>query len=754
VQAGRVENVLGFLKDTWDGFVEEQVGVFLMLAFLAHQTLVTLDAIVRTIVRLTVTHRRLLEWETAAQAEMVERKSAVDVYLDWMPWVSLVISVPLALLRPRALPVAAPILILWGCSKYLSQWLNRPMRPESTALTSEDEDFLRTAALSTWRFFRELSNAENNWLVADNLQEEPPAIAHGISPTNLGMLLNSRLAAYDLGFTTLPEFVQVTERTLASARRLTRYRGHFLNWYHSQTLTPIEPLFVSTVDSGNLVCSLWTLKQGCLRMRTEPFVHASVGRGIQDYSRLLSELVEREDLESEIKSAVRDLRVNAKRSGGRLESSIQALDPFEQVSARLADVLRGQAEPRLDEVRYWSAEIGLRIRALHELANTLAPWLLPQYKPIRKHQDVSSVIQSLDAATLESLPKTLADLDLKLEALSQNADGEIESTAAELRSRLAPCAAQAHTLSQHLQRLAAEADSLASEMDFNFLYDVERKVLSIGYDVRAERLEESRYEVLASEARSAAFVAIAKEDIPQESWFHLGRAHTACEQERVLLSWSGTMFEYLMPALWMRSYPNTILEQTLRAVVRCQEKVVDQLGVPWGVSEAACSRQNDTGHYEYHAFGLRTLALRPSLPEGFVVSPYSTFLALAVDASAAMRNLHRMKRMGWFGRFGFYEATEFLSSGTDQALQPEVVRCWMAHHQGMILVSISNLLADSAIQERFHAEPMVAATERLLHERVPGIISIDRAEQPESEVVIAMPRVPAYGDTSLAPRAQ
>ena len=212
------------------------------------------------------------------------------------------------------------------------------------------------------------------------------------------------------------------------------------------------------------------------------------------------------------------------------------------------------------------------------------------------------------------------------------------------------------------------------------------------------------------------------------------------------------MFEYLMPALWMRSYPNTILEQTLRSVVRCQVKIADRLGVPWGVYEAACSRQNDTGHYEYHAFGLRSLALRPDLPEGLVVSPYSTFLALAVDAAAAMKNLRRMKQMGWFGRFGFYEATEFFTSETNQTLHPELVHCWMAHHQGMILLSVANLLADSAIQERFHREPMVAATERLLHERVPGIIAVDRVGQPEPEVLIASPET-AYTNQASAAQA-
>jgi hypothetical protein len=270
-------------------------------------------------------------------------------------------------------------------------------------------------------------------------------------------------------------------------------------------------------------------------------------------------------------------------------------------------------------------------------------------------------------------------------------------------------------------------------MGFSFLYNPKRKALSIGYDATRGHLAESCYDLLASEARATAFVAIAKGDVPLESWLCLERKHTACDGHRVLLSWSGTMFEYLMPALWMRTYPNTILESSLRSVVFCQREATKQKHIPWGISESGYSEKDSAGHYQYHAFGLRALALSPEMHSGLVVSPYSSFLALTVDAPSTLENLKVMKQMGWLGPLGYYEAGDFSPSRGRKDRDFELVRCWMAHHQGMILLSICNLLAGSAIQNLFHAEPMVVATERLLHEKLPRTIPVDRSELRETQ---------------------
>jgi len=736
---GRVENLAGYLKETGAAFVTGQVNAFFMLAFLSHQTLMTLDAIVRTVVRLAVTRRRLLEWETAAQAETgAVRRTPVDLYLGWTPWLSAVIAAALAEYRPGALPVASPVLVLWACAKPLSQWLNRPLLAGKTAITEEDEAVLRRAALGTWRFFRQFSNADANWLVPDNVQEEPPVVAPRISPTNLGLLLDARLAACELGYLTPSEFVGETEKSLAAAKRLPRYNGHFLNWYDTRTLQPLEPLFVSTVDSGNLACCLWTLKQGCLELNRQPLFRAVLWRGIRDHVSLLDEIARAAAVPADAVRAIEGLRQRMDSLGEESAAWIRDLPALEQMALEVEGTLANRGA-EIEELEWWAAETSARLRAVRNTVESFTPWLLPVHRKVFRQLEAEpeKPEKGVEHLTLEALPPVLADLDAKLQRLSEDAlaDQATGLAARSLRELLPASMREAETFSERLGALAAEADGLVRQMDFGFLYNKRRKVLSVGYHVRSRRLEASCYELLASEARAAAFAAIAKGDVPQESWLHLGRTHVLWKGEQVLLSWSGTMFEYLMPALWMKSYPNTILDRSLRASVRCQQEIAQQkMGkskrIPWGISEAASSKRDPAGHYQYEAFGIPALATNPGALEAFVVSPYASFLALAADASGAVRNLRRMQEMGWLGRFGFYEAADFEPSGAIRPEGYELVRCWMAHHQGMSLLAACNLLADSTLEDLFHAEPLVAATERLLHERLPLGVRVESADEP------------------------
>jgi len=730
----RVENPRGFLRETGETFVAEQVNVFMLLAFLAHQALVTLDAIVRTVVRLTITHRNLLEWETSAEAEIeTGRRSPADLYLKWMPLVSLLVTVLLATLRPKALIAASPVLCLWACSRVLSQWLNKPLRPGSSEITQDDQNLLRQAALRTWGFFRTFRDAETNWLIPDNFQEEPGSLALRISPTNLGLLLNACLAAYELGYLTLREFADETEKTLARARRLSRYRGHFFNWYDIEGLQPIEPLFISTVDSGNLACCLWTLKQGCLQMAERPIVGANLCQGIKDYLQLVIDLAD--DLSPALRStlAAHELEAWVDRPQEDVAAWLRESLALERKLSRVREALLRSGEPAAKDLRWWVEETSLQIASLRQLAEFFIPWLLPEYHEVLERGELS-LFRETNHLTLNTLPDFLRAVEMRLKMICEDDEAEQETTAVaeSMRSLIPSSIRQAESLRDRLRLLSEEADALVREMDFRFLYNPKRRVLSVGYDVTQRHLERSCYELLASEARTATFVAIAKGDIPQESWFHLGRTLTVCAGKRVLLSWSGTMFEYLMPALWMRTYPNTILDQSLRAAVVCQRGLSKQLAIPWGISESACIKRDPGGHYQYYAFGMRGLALRPRTYAGPVVSPYASFIALAVNASAAVDNLRSMKDRGWLGRFGFYEAADFTSSGIQKPGDYELVRCWMSHHQGMILLSVCNLLAASTIKDLFHAEPMVAATERLLHERVPGTVPVDRPEHNEA----------------------
>jgi cyclic beta-1,2-glucan synthetase len=544
--------IAGWFRDTMYAFGKDHACAFLELTFLLHQALLSLDAIARSVLRVFVTKRKLLEWETAAESEAAkDSKTRIDIYLEWTPWISLAIGLLVSLVRPRGLPAASPILALWFCSRGLSAWLNRRPRRTNRVVSASDTEWLRDLGEKMCRFYREWSSPATNWLIPDSVREDG-AVEMRLSPTNLGMLLNARIAAVHLGVSTLAEFAFETRQTLDRVAALEKYRGHLFNWYDIASLRPLEPRTVSTVDSGNLAASLWTLKQAALAFAAEP----RSKRGLTD------------DLAAE----------------------------------------------------------------LAEIANA--------------------------------------------------------------------------------------CDRLVREMDFTFLYRARRKALSVGYDATRGRMEAAQYDLLASEARIAAFIAIAKGDVPQETWFRLGRSFTLFRGERILLSWTGTMFEYLMPVLWLRHYPGTILEQTVRGVVRAQREYAHRKGVPWGISESACGGGPDGG-FGYAPFGIPGLALKRAESRKLVISPYSSFLALGVDPGAALKNLRQMEEYGWSGRYGFYEAVDYTRSGGD------VVRCWMAHHQGMSLLSVCNLLFDNPMQQYFHREPQTMATELLLHERVPRAVAAE-----------------------------
>ncbi len=700
------ERTTSVAYDAVSGLFTANVNVLLTLTFLAHQALISLDAIVRALVRRFITRRGLLEWETAAEAELGHAKrTPIDVYLDWTPIVAIVLGLVVFHWRRDSFYAALPVLILWTSSKLVSVWLNRSPRAHRNQVSESDAAFLRQTALGTWRYFAEFSTAEHNWLVPDNVQEDPAKIAARISPTNLGFLLNSRQAACEFGYLTVPELASQTLRTLESMEKLERTHGHFLNWYDTHTLQPLVPKFVSSVDSGNLVASLWTLQQGCLQHLREPLLQASLTDGIDDIINALHELGACPN------KSLRKLRRSLQAGAVHFACSVD--DAF------LEDVEKSAAQAKRAKDASWLvAELRSRIGAIRETVQSMTPWLLPEFDSLRG--DASVGLANQETPILEKLPEFVDRLDARMRmGLFRSANsGEIPAGYHQLMALLPQARANLLHLIADLQSIADAAGNLANEMDFAFLLDPRRKLLSVGYDAGLQKLHSACYDLLASESRIAAFVGIVKEDIPQESWFLLGRAHTVEAGRPVLVSWTGTMFEYLMPPLWMRSYPNTLLERSRSAAVRAQQAFATRKGVPWGISESAYFDVDEAGNYQYHAFGLSGLAVHKDEKRALVISPYSTVLALGVVGSEAVKNLRRIHREGWCGSYGFYEAADFTPSvRLSRWHRYELVKCWMAHHQGMSLLSLTNFLHGGIVQSWFHADPRVQASELLLHEK-------------------------------------
>ncbi len=700
--AAAVQRKKVIANDAFRGLFSAAVNVWLSVTFLLHQTLLSLDAIVRTCVRRVVTRKRLLEWETAAQAELGVRRTQLDRYLDWTPLLVIGLGVSLAFLRPIVLPTALPLLALWASSKLIPTWLNRAPNAEGAEVPARDERFLRGIALRTWHYFDSFSTREHNWLVPDNVQETPAAVAARVSPTNIGLLLNARQVACELGYLTLPEFQAQTAGTLKTVAQLQRHRGHLFNWYSTRDLSPLAPLFISTVDSGNLVASLWSLQQGSMEQLRRPLLSPASAEGLLDHVLALWS-----DLQPSPEFLAFERQISAE---SWLEAVLRLPDSF-------LDEVAPPVSSRPSDVEWFSSGARLRVAEIKATVRAYLPWLLPEFALLR-HDPVLR-LPAHNSHSLESLPAVIEFLSVRVSSVLSSTPMAPDRIllCESLQELLAQAHQNATELIHNIRAVADHAALLADEMDFGFLLNRRRKLLSVGFDVAAGRLHPSCYDLLASEARMATFVAIAKEEIPQEAWFLLGRAHTLSDGRPVLLSWTGTMFEYLMPSLWMRSYPNTLLDRSRKTAVYVQQAYAARHKVPWGISESAYFDFDGEGNYQYAAFGVPGLGLKQQTTERLVISPYSTLLALDVDVLEAVRNMHSMVRLGWLGTYGFYEAADFTGSLGQSRPGYERVACWMAHHQGMSLLALGNFLRDRVVERWFHSNPYVQATELLLQEK-------------------------------------
>jgi hypothetical protein len=706
----------GMVGESLIGFWQASLIALLRLAFLPHETLLALDAIVRSLVRRFITGERLLEWETAAQAELQSTsRTPVDRYLAATALVAVGAGALVWQFAAQnwAILCALPVLALWALADPITKWLNRPPR-ELGRLAVADQDLLAAHALHIWRYFYEFSSARHNYLIPDNVMEEEFREAARVSPTNIGLLLNTRQAACELGFLTLPEFAILTGLTLSTIARMEKYRGHLYNWYDTETLQPLDRSpFVSSVDSGNFVASLHTLHSGSRSLVIQPLIAPQLFAGIRTHIRFL--------LADKRQSAAIS-RMAMPGPSAELAAWIEWLPTAQTALASAA------ASPAIKpQDALWIRETLHRVNAIVNLLQGYIPWVLPEFAPLHAVRQLAIGKKSMELNCIDALPFAERLQFTMASAHRALASDEAIADASEHLLNLLPVAIRnLRTLISDLHRIEVDAERLADETEFGFLVDPYRQILSIGFEMGAHKRHDSCYDLIASEARIATFLAIARGDIPQQSWKKLGRDHTYAYGRFLLLSWSGTMFEYLMPALWMRTYSGTMIARTQEAVVQVQRAFARGLGIPWGVSESASSYKNDRGDYHYFAYGIPRIALWFEATAGPVISPYSTFLALAVDPEQAIRNLRRMEAARWVGAYGFYESADFSASKR----APVPAREWMAHHLGMSLLAITNLLRNNIFQHWFHAHPMIQATEMLLQE-VPINRSVLRAQLKE-----------------------
>ena len=686
-----------------------------IIACLPYEAFFSLDAIVRTLWRVMVSRRCLLQWSPSSEVERTLGDSlAGSLRTMWFaPAFGSAVAAWLAWMRPDALWVAAPVLLLWLTSPALMWWLGRPRSHAQALLDDAQHRFLGRLARRTWAFFETHVTADDHWLPPDNVQENPTlVVARRTSPTNIGLSLLADLAAFDFGYLPAGAAMQRSANALATLEKLQRHRGHFFNWYDTETLAPLPPRYVSAVDSGNLAAHLLTLRQGLLAMRAAPVISGDVFRGLSDTFGLMHDTALPGAPDDAIAKFAQALEAACRQPSAGADQAMQALTALQARAEAIAAAMPAAQE----EAHYWAQALASQCAAFSGDALHLAPWLAD---PARR------------------APAGLGPGTPSLQDLAR-LDGP-ESSAARARIR-------------ELERLAHVAGQCA-QMDHRFLYDGTRHLLSIGYNVDDQRLDAGYYDLLASEARLGNFVAIAQGQLPQESWFALGRLLTEVDGAPTLLSWSGSMFEYLMPQLVMPSYPGTLLDQTARHSVERQREYGRQRDVPWGISESGYNLVDARMTYQYRAFGVPGLGLKRGLAQDLVIAPYASMMALMVAPEAACQNLQRLWQEGFGGRLGLYEAIDYTPSRVPRGQSYALVRSYMAHHQGMGLLALAYLLRDQPMQRRFAEDPEFRATLLLLQERIPrtGVFHPHSAEVatagPVSEVETAPLRVFRNADT-------
>jgi cyclic beta-1,2-glucan synthetase len=661
-----------------------------LITFLAPQATSMMDAIGRTLFRLFVSRRNLLQWVTAAQATLRFRLNLPGAYRRM--WGAVVIAALGAALVVRFRAengwLSAPFLTLWALSPAIAVWISRaPLTAGRLSLSADDARALRSVARRTWRYFETFVTADDRMLPPDNFQDDPrPVVAHRTSPTNLGLYLLSAVSARDFGWVGTGDFVERVQATLASMQRLERFRGHFYNWYDTRDLRVLDPRYVSSVDSGNLAGHLIALANVCREWAASPPPPERYFEGIRDSLTLARQA--RYELPD-------DRRMHAT-SPDQIDAALVSLTD----ALVLAEA--GHADP------------AARLAGLLPAAETL-----------------TDIVRTLvgewgDAAGADFL------------FWSEATQRSVESA---LRDLTRP-AASLERVNRGLAAIEAAARLLSDEMQFGFLFDGQRRLLSIGCTADGT-LDSNCYDLLASEARLASFIAIAKNDIPARHWFRLGRSVTPIGTGAALISWSGSMFEYLMPSLVMRAPAGSLLEQTSRLIVERQIQYGAKLGIPWGISESAYNARDLELTYQYSNFGVPGLGLKRGLAGNAVVAPYATALAAMVDPSSAMRNFERLAGIGARGRYGFNEALDYTRSRVPDGAPVAIVRAYMAHHQGMTIVAVANVIFDGEMRARFHAEPSIQATELLLQERAPRDVSAvhPRAQEVRASAPLADTRI-------------
>ena len=698
------------------------------LVCLPYEAYLSVDAIVRTLWRLYISQKKLLEWNPSNLVQKKNQSLGAEYITMWIaPVLSIAAFIYLFDAHGFTLRfiVAAPFLLMWIFSPAIVWFLDKPVIAKKSALSKDQKIYLRELSRKTWSFFEVFVSEEDNWLPPDNLQQYPiPVIAHRTSPTNIGMSLLASLSAYDFGYITTSTLIERTERTFGTMSKLDRQHGHFYNWYDTQSLRILHPRYISTVDSGNLAGHLLTLRQGFLGLIEQPVIGFQIFNGLLDTLYVLRKrLLEHRDGFDELE------KILNKATDGKSVFDLQR--DLKILATHYNSIKSSFQADENSETGWWIRSFDNQLNLAQQELDAFVPWA--SHELPNGFEKFNFLTQIPTLASLHGFSNTL-----KKEISSDQNSPEEQQWLKQLETEIAQASEKANERMVVLRKLAQTSFEFA-DMRYDFLYDKVQRLLSIGFNADDNRLDASFYDLLASEARLSAFVAIAQGKLPQESWFSLGRRLTTAGKTPVLLSWSGSMFEYLMPMLVMPTYENTLLDEMAIGTVKKQIDYGNQHNVPWGISESCYNVVDSNLTYQYRAFGVPGLGFKRGLGQDLVIAPYATVMALMVDPNAAYDNLQVMKAKGFEGRYGFFEAVDYTPIRLSRGQSHAVIQTFMAHHQGMSLLSLAYLLLNQPMQKRFEADPQFQTALLLLQEQVPkttGFYSGSSEEKNPSPVAL------------------
>ncbi len=670
--------------------------------FLVHHSYVMMDAIIRTLYRVKISNKNLLEWKTAAEVEK-DITNDTQGYFIRMKW-SFLTSILFIFFSLWANPLRFSIAIILSLPWLFSPFIAKKVSEEKVLIEDirkEDKIVLDRLCRKMWAYYEDFAGEQDNFLPPDNYQVEPHnGIAHRTSPTNIGFLLMAILSAKDFGYITILEMLKKIKDTLTTIKKLKTWNGHLYNWYDTQSLEVLNPHYISTVDSGNFIAYLMTLKAGLKECLNSNLININNVKGLASVLRL---------------SRVKDSGIIKNIIDKSEEESISLQEWIDLLE--LADTIECSDE-------YWYKKLIILVNESKYLLRKFFPKILLNK---RKTLD-KEVINSLDFIqknnSLLDLEISYKELRVRLINLDQNENRTIDLDIKEIIKDLEGCLENIDQVKNNIYDYIMDVKNIIKDTDFSQLYSEERQLFSIGYNAQEEKLTDSYYDLLASEARIISYLAIVQGKVPKKHWFKLSRPLTKVNGYQSLVSWTGTMFEYLMPPLIMNHYENTLLSETYKTAVAAQIKYGRERKVPWGTSESGYYAFDLSLNYQYKAFGVPELGLKRGLKTDMVVSPYSSLLALPIAPIEAMNNIYDLIGSDLEGKYGLYEAVDYTVKRLPRGRNKMIIMSFMAHHQGMGIMVLNNMLNDNIMKKRFHSHPVIKAGESLLQEKVPlGVIT-------------------------------